>query len=432
MPDQGTIIRRSFFQCWFKAGWLVILGIAIGATTRVLMLKAEPRVFISLAKLSLKSRPVANRPMPGADSDSLMEIKKAVIQWMESAEMRERALQTLKTRSRFNGEALEPRFGGLRIEVPDSPDSAILTIRGFGGEPQTTRLFLDTVLDEFMYSLDAASMKNPALANVRFAIEERASGTIEDVRELALPGFLFGMVGGLYGFALSLCLAGWFFKKTRREVSPDQEQPIRSVMRESFYQTSSRFSGLVVIGISLGASIQLLRLGDDEPKTFLAEKLRVESLSGVFDEGDHSKWMAKTISTATSSLTSEQMIARAEGRVRFLFPRRETGAVQIEVLPDTDSSILELQVSGAAQEDAQIFLETLVGEFNHVHEPDGYRLSAAEPPSWTTLKPQGKSLPIAIGAMVGGFAGFSLALLIAALIRAVRGPARLPPLPAAE
>ncbi len=89
---------------------------------RVLMLKAEPRVFVSLAKISLNSKSEVGRPLAEADFDSLIEIKRAVTQWLESTEMQERALQRLETQSGLKGKALDHRVRGLRVEVPNRPD----------------------------------------------------------------------------------------------------------------------------------------------------------------------------------------------------------------------------------------------------------------------------------------------------------------------
>ena len=272
---------RSFKRNWIKASWLVILGAVIGAALRVTWIQAQPKVYVCAAKLTVNPALEASREVSEAESQALFDAKQETRHQIEGAELQERALRRFLAREKFAGRNSLSPTGTTRIETADGSEPAIVMVNAFGMEPRHSRQFLDAVLDEFMYSVDSEAMKASALGGFRIAVLERASGAIEENRELWFPAVVFGIAGGLCGFALSLCLADWMTKKQVRPVSPNpQPSVIRRAARESFYQTSSRFSGLVLIGMSLGISVQFLSMHEDDQRPFWSAKLEARSQGG--------------------------------------------------------------------------------------------------------------------------------------------------------
>ncbi len=214
-------------------------------------------------------------------------------------------------------------------------------------------------------------------------------------------------------------LAVWIFETRTQGIVRDHEP--RSISRgreESFHRTSSRVSGLVVIGMSLGASIQLFLLSDVDSRHFYSVKLQPEHLTDDATGRSPREEIADTIAMAARTLASNDLAIRAQGRIKLMSRHAEIESVQINALPGIDPAALEVRAYGYERKPTLMFLEVLLSEFDHDQESNRVRLVTTEPPTWTTVKPPDKTFPVIIGALVGGVAGFGCALLIAVLIRA--------------
>ena len=128
------------------------------------------------------------------------------------------------------------------------------------------------------------------------------------------------------------------------------------------------------------------------------------------------------------------MATRALEKIRVMSRNKaDTRSLRHTALPDTNRATVEVRAYGDEQIGAQMLLEALLGEFENSQESSPVKMSAAGPPSWTQPKSAEKAMPIAMGGLVGGFSGFSIALLIAAVVRASRpGSDSPPPLPTPE
>ena len=128
--------------------FFAILGASAGVAIQALRITGRPSEFRSLAKLVAGFGPggtdIGWRESPRED------LYGTIIETIESAEMTRRALERVR--------ALHPelRDGDVDIRVAQTKGSAILYILATGNEPKYTRIFLDSLLDEFMAFRQAA------------------------------------------------------------------------------------------------------------------------------------------------------------------------------------------------------------------------------------------------------------------------------------
>ena len=126
--------------------WFLLLTASIGVCVQALRITGKPTAYISLAKLVAGGRMIGNTGGAGAVQyqDYLQDFYGTIIETIESAEMRRRALDRVR--------ALHPdlKETDVDIQVAQNRGSAIFNVRAFGVEPKYTRLFLDALLDEFI------------------------------------------------------------------------------------------------------------------------------------------------------------------------------------------------------------------------------------------------------------------------------------------
>lgn len=122
--------------------WFLLLTASIGVCVQALRITGRPQEFRSLAKL------VAGEQMVISDLVKWEQMRQdfygTIIETVESAEMKRRALERVR--------ALNPdlKDSDVEIRVAQTKGSAIFNILATGSEPKYTKIFLDSLLDEFI------------------------------------------------------------------------------------------------------------------------------------------------------------------------------------------------------------------------------------------------------------------------------------------
>lgn len=127
--------------------WFLLLTASIGVCVQALRITGKPQSYISLAKLVAGGRMIGAGGGGGVGiqyQDYLQDFYGTIIETIESSEMRRRALDRVR--------ALHPdmKESEVEIQVSQNRGSAIFNVRAFGIEPKYTRIFLDSLLDEFI------------------------------------------------------------------------------------------------------------------------------------------------------------------------------------------------------------------------------------------------------------------------------------------
>jgi polysaccharide biosynthesis transport protein len=125
--------------------WFLLLTASIGVCVQALRITGKPQSFISLAKLVAGGRMVGGTGAGGVQyQDYIQDFYGTIIETIESSEMRRRALDRVR--------ALHPDMKETEVEIQVSQNrgSAIFNVRAFGVEPKYTKIFLDSLLDEFV------------------------------------------------------------------------------------------------------------------------------------------------------------------------------------------------------------------------------------------------------------------------------------------
>ncbi|HBJ86470.1 MAG TPA: hypothetical protein DDZ88_21970 [Verrucomicrobiales bacterium] len=120
-----------------------ILGASVGVCYQASRITGKPQEFRSLAKL-VASGGKAEEDIHMRWRESQMDFYGTIIETIESAEMKRRALERVR--------ALNPdlKDNDVDIRVTQTKGSSIFNILATGTEPEYTRIFLDALLDEFM------------------------------------------------------------------------------------------------------------------------------------------------------------------------------------------------------------------------------------------------------------------------------------------
>jgi polysaccharide biosynthesis transport protein len=142
--------------------WFLLLTASIGVCFQALSITGKPETFVSLAKLVAGGRLVGNQGGAASYVEHLQDFYGTIIETLESAEMRRRALERVR--------ALNPdlKEAQVEIKVTQNKGSAIFNVAAIGAEPKYTRTFLDALLDEFKSFRDQARelQKNKALVTM--------------------------------------------------------------------------------------------------------------------------------------------------------------------------------------------------------------------------------------------------------------------------
>lgn len=181
---------------------LAVLGASVGVCFQALRITGKPQEFRSLAKI------VSARGMLGDKGDnttSLADHYGTIIETLESAEIKRRALERVRA---LNPELKET---DVEIRVAQTKGSAIFNILVTGREPKFTRIYLDALLDEFMaFRQHLQEQLGKTDGNLDVAIQERATTAYENVEDWVMPitvGVIGGgLAGGLPGLLLALVL----------------------------------------------------------------------------------------------------------------------------------------------------------------------------------------------------------------------------------
>ncbi|MCA1963442.1 MAG: polysaccharide biosynthesis tyrosine autokinase [Prosthecobacter sp.] len=123
--------------------WFLVLTACIGVSIAVIRHSSRPVAYKSLAKLVAGGRVVANDGSVGW-SDNLTDFYGTIIETLESAEIRKRALNRMHM--------LHPdmKDANIEVKVAQTKGSAIFNIFAIGPEPKYVQYFLDALLDEFV------------------------------------------------------------------------------------------------------------------------------------------------------------------------------------------------------------------------------------------------------------------------------------------
>lgn len=174
-----TRFWKSFLLC----SPLILIGAVVAVYFQAQIITGRAREYISLAKV------VASAPGTGFPASTVEDFYGTIIETLESAEMRRRALDRVRV--------LHPELKerDVRVTVRQLKGSSIFNITARGDEPKYTRTHLNALLDEFMAF--RASMSPPP-GSPTVAIMERASGAVEDIQDWTSPlAFAIIMGGGL-------------------------------------------------------------------------------------------------------------------------------------------------------------------------------------------------------------------------------------------
>lgn len=184
---------------------LAVLGASIVVCFQALRITGKPQEFRSMAKIVSARGMLADK---GDDAAALADHYGTIIETLESAEMKRRALERVR--------ALHPELKETDVElrVVQAKGSAIFNILATGREPKYTRIYLDALLDEFMafrsYMLEKLG-KTEGSPDV--AIQERASPASENVEDWTMPVLVGAIGGGVSGGFVGLLLALLFVRQ---------------------------------------------------------------------------------------------------------------------------------------------------------------------------------------------------------------------------
>lgn len=192
--NTGRIVARIIITLG-----LAVLGATVGICFQYLRITSRPQEFRSLAKIVSARGMLADK---GDDASTLADHYGTIIETLESAEMKRRALERVR--------ALNPdlKETNLEVRVLQTKGSAIFNILVTGREPKFTRIYLDALLDEFMASRHQQQeqlVKGGGTIDV--VIQERATPAFEDVEDWIMPVTVGSIGGGLLGALVGLLLA---------------------------------------------------------------------------------------------------------------------------------------------------------------------------------------------------------------------------------
>ena len=135
--------NTSFIVLLVKYGWFPVLCAVIAVSGRAWMITKKPSEFVAIGKLV-----VARSPNPGPNPLDLSKIPEAfygtLVEILKSGELRRRTVE------RVREEHPELKEIDVEIHVAQTKGSGILNVGAIGAEPKFTRIYLDTLLYEFV------------------------------------------------------------------------------------------------------------------------------------------------------------------------------------------------------------------------------------------------------------------------------------------
>ena len=192
--------------------WGFALGAVLGLLIQILRLTSRPQEFHSLAKVvavqGSAQEEVSSRPANGDYSGTIIET-------LESSQLNSAAMKRARIQN--------PEFKDhdVYVRVAQTKGSSIFNVLATSNEPKYTRVFLDALLDEFMFLRTRQAEESGLDPKKDIAIQERATPASENVEDWSMP-LLAGAVagaglGGMLGFLSKLCF------RRRQEPFPQAE-----------------------------------------------------------------------------------------------------------------------------------------------------------------------------------------------------------------
>ena len=161
--------------------WFLLLTASIGICFKALMITGKPQEYISLAKLVAGGRMVSNTAGAPGYMEYLQDFYGTVIETLESAAMRRQAMERVRL---LNPDLKEC---DVDVHVTQNKGSAIFNVAAIGTEPKFTRVFLDSLLDEFRAFRDQIreGQRNKALTALAEDVVKRETQLKEKGEKLA-------------------------------------------------------------------------------------------------------------------------------------------------------------------------------------------------------------------------------------------------------
>lgn len=392
-----VIVLASFF-----------LGAGASMLLQVFLLQEEEAiVYGSVSRFTVKS-PLPQNEHNQFHEDRLADFHGIVIETLESAQMHRRALEKIRL--------THPDLASCEVhtEVSSFKNSGLFSVSATGQEPKFTRVFLDTLLDEFIAFREVAALPVPV-------IQERASPpakVLGDWQEAAISGVT---TGGSAGLIAGLMLACTLVRPERdaSHVSSKLASSSESVeSRSSFMQAHRMIVWGVAFGMVLGLLIQVMRL-TSRPQCFrsLAKVAAVQGLSP--EEISTSKISHDHARTIIETLESEQVQSKAMKRVQAQNPGLKVQDASIRVSQTKGSAIFNVLATSTEPKYTRLFLDALLDEFMILNmrqaEDTGRRLGEdvtiqeGATPASENIEDWG--MPLYVGVVAGATLGGLLGLL---------------------
>ena len=188
----------------------ILVSVSLGVYLQASKSLDEPMKFCTNAKLV-----TAHGFAPEKRSQILDDplFFNTVISIIESEELRRRALDRVR--------ALHPDLKEVvvQIEVIQPRDTAFLNLTATGPEPKYTKIFLNSLIDEFITVRQEMREKMGAPGS-DIAVLERASAPTENLSDWMLSISLGALMGGLVGVILARILRPLFVSASSRAVKP--------------------------------------------------------------------------------------------------------------------------------------------------------------------------------------------------------------------
>lgn len=190
LPGQSSTLSRihetsAKFQRYKillrRRWWFLLLTASIGVCFKALLITGKPAEFVSVAKLVAGGRMVSNTGGGPSYVDYLQDFYGTIIETLESPEMRRQALERVR--------ALNPdlKESDVDVHVTQNKGSAIFNVAAFGSEKNFTRVFLDSLLDEFRAFREEIreQQRNKALTALAEDVIKREAANKKKAEELA-------------------------------------------------------------------------------------------------------------------------------------------------------------------------------------------------------------------------------------------------------
>ncbi len=180
--------------------WGLVIGLALGLLIQILRLTSRPQEFRSLAKVvaaqGLDPEKIASHQIND-------DYYGTIIETLESSQLNSAAMK----RARIQNPELKDH--DVDVRVAQTKGSAIFNVLATSNEPKYTRVFLDALLDEFMFLRTRQAEESGVDPRNDVAIQERATPASENVEDWSMPLFAGVVVGanlgGLLGVLAKLC-----------------------------------------------------------------------------------------------------------------------------------------------------------------------------------------------------------------------------------